>query len=150
MADLESKVLQAATGEKRLNPDEQRLYFGTFAERVVLSIPLEDSRLEDVQKHFSDILKELNGKYDTLSVKISPKLSVSNQVFYMKIAQELGNQATIVDEKNAQSPYGIIVHSNQAENVDNPLLSEQFPTQQKEIKEAPAKKGFLSKLFKKN
>lgn len=99
MADLESKVLQAATGEKRLNPDEQRLYFGTFAERVVLSIPLEDSRLEDVQKRFSDILKELNGKYDTLSVKISPKLSVSNQVFYMKIAQELGNQATIVDEK---------------------------------------------------
>ncbi len=129
MADLESKVLQAATGEKRLNPDEQRLYFGTFAERVVLSIPLED---------------------DTLSVKISPKLSVSNQVFYMKIAQELGNQATIVDEKNAQSPYGIIVHSNQAENVDTPLLSEQFPTQQKETKEAPAKKGFLSKLFKKN
>ena len=27
MTDLENKVLQAATGEKRLNPDEQRLYF---------------------------------------------------------------------------------------------------------------------------
>ena len=30
MTDLENKVLQAATGEKRLNPDEQRLYFGTL------------------------------------------------------------------------------------------------------------------------
>lgn len=149
MADLESKVLQAATGEKRLNPDEQRLYFGTFAERVVLSIPLEDSRLEDVQKRFSDILKELNGKYDTLSVKISPKLSVSNQVFYMKIAQEQNIQATIVDEKNAQSPYGIIVHSTKAENVANPLLSEQFPATAEKPKEAP-KKGFWSKLFNKD
>ncbi|WP_286783195.1 YueI family protein [Streptococcus sp. UBA4344] len=149
MTDLENKVLQAATGEKRLNPDEQRLYFGTFAERVVLSIPLEESRLEDVQNRFSDILGQLNKKYDTLLVKISPKLSVSNQMFYMKTAQELHIQATIVDEKNAQSPYGIIVHSNQAENVANPLLSDQFPISHNEPKEAP-KKGFWSKLFHKN
>ena len=46
MSELENKVLHAAAGEKRLNPDEQRLYFGTFAERVVLSIPVEDSRLK--------------------------------------------------------------------------------------------------------
>ncbi|MBJ7540266.1 YueI family protein [Streptococcus sp. SL1232] len=149
MTDLENKVLQAATGEKRLNPDEQRLYFGTFAERVVLSIPLEESRLEDVQNRFSDILGQLNKKYDTLLVKISPKLSVSNQMVYMKTAQELHIQATIVDEKNAQSPYGIIVHSNQAENVANPLLSDQFPISHNEPKEAP-KKGFWSKLFHKN
>lgn len=149
MTDLEHKVLQAATGEKRLKPDEQRLYFGTFAERVVLSIPLDESRLEDVHSRFSDILGELNKKYDTILVKISPKLSVSNQMFYMKVAQELHIQATIVDEKNAQSPYGIIVHSTQAENVANPLLSEQFPTNHKETKEAP-KKGFWSKIFHKD
>jgi len=94
MTDLENKVLQAATGEKRLNPDEQRLYFGTFAERVVLSIPLEDSRLEEVKNRFSDILGQLTKQYDTILVKISPKLYVSNQMFYMKIAQKQNIQAT--------------------------------------------------------
>ena len=99
MSDLESKVLHAAAGENRLNPDEQRRYFGTFAERVVLSIPLDDSRLEDTKERFEDILKHLASDYDTLFVKISPKLAVADQCYYMKIAQNLEIQATIVDEK---------------------------------------------------
>lgn len=149
MSDLENKVLRAAAGENRLNPDEQRRYLGTFAERVVLSIPLDDSRLEDTKARFEDILKRLTSAYDTLFVKISPKLAVADQCYYMKIAQSLGIQATIVDEKKAQSPYGIIVHSNQAETVDNPLLAVRFPQAHDKPKEAP-KKGFWSKLFKKD
>ncbi len=149
MSDLESKVLHAAAGEKRLNPDEQRLYFGTFAERVVLAIPLDDSRLANTKNRFEDILKALTEDYEVLFVKISPKLAVSDQCYYMKIAQNLQIQATIVDEKNAHSPYGIIVHSNQAENVDNPLLAVRFPQTHDKPKEAP-KKGFWSKLFNKN
>ena len=149
MSDLENKVLQAATGEKRLNPDEQRLYFGTFAERVVLSIPLNDSRLEDSKARFEDILKCLASDYDTLFVKISPKLTVADQCYYMKIAQSIEIQATIVDEKNAHSPYGIIVHSNQAENIDNPLLAVRFPQTYDKPKEAP-QKSFWSKLFNKD
>mgnify|MGYP007007660681 CR=1 FL=1 len=43
-------------------------------------------------------------------------------------------------KKNAHSPYGIIVHSNQAENVDNPLLAVRFPqthdNQKKPLKRA--------------
>ena len=149
MTDLSKEIMEKAHGGLKLNPDEQRLYFGTFAERVVLSIPLEDSRLEEVKNRFSDILGQLAKQYDTILVKISPKLSVSNQIFYMKIAQEQNMQATIVDEKNAQSPYGIIVHSTKAENVANPLLSEHFPTTPEKPKEAP-KKGFWSKLFNKD
>ena len=149
MTDLSKEIMEKANGGLKLNPDEQRLYFGTFAERVVLSIPLEDSRLEEVKNRFSDILGQLAKQYDTILVQISPKLSVSNQIFYMKIAQEQNMQATIVDEKNAQSPYGIIVHSTKAENVANPLLSEHFPTTPEKPKEAP-KKGFWSKLFNKD
>ena len=149
MSDLESKVLHAAAGENRLNPDEQRRYFGTFAERVVLSIPLDDSHLEDTKARCEDILKHLASDYDTLFVKISPKLAVADQCYYMKIAQNLEIQATIVDEKNVHSPYGIIVHSNQAENVDNPLLAVRFPQAHNKPKEAP-KKSFWSKLFNKD
>ena len=41
MTSLENKVLQCASGEKRLNPDELRQYFGTYAERVVLAVLLK-------------------------------------------------------------------------------------------------------------
>ena len=41
MTSLENKVLQCASGEKRLNPDELRQYFGTYEERVVLAVLLE-------------------------------------------------------------------------------------------------------------
>ena len=43
MTSLENKVLQCASGEKRLNPDELRQYFGTYAERVVLAVLLENA-----------------------------------------------------------------------------------------------------------
>lgn len=151
MSELENKVLHAAAGEKRLNPDEQRLYFGTFAERVVLSIPVEDSRLKATKGRFKGILKELSQEYTTLFVKISPSLSFADQCYYMKVAQNLSIQATIVDEKNAHSPYGIIVHSDKAENVDNPLLSVRFPQSVDEEKPQKANKsGFWSRLFHKD
>ena len=52
MTSLEKKVLQCASGEKRLKPDELRHYFGTYAERVVLAILLENAEKKTVMKEF--------------------------------------------------------------------------------------------------
>lgn len=123
MTDLETTVLQAATGERRLDPDQQRNYFGTFAERVVLVVLLEDSQTNAVKLNFESILQELSTKYTTLSLKISPNLSDSDQMFYFKIAQNIGLSATIVNESYAHSPYGLVVHSDKAENVSEPDFS---------------------------
>ena len=49
MTSLEDKVFQCASGEKRLNPDELRQYFGTYAERVVLAVLLEDQGLSNTE-----------------------------------------------------------------------------------------------------
>lgn len=57
MTSLENKVLQCASGEKRLNPDELRQYFGTYAERVVLAVLLENAEKKTVIDHFPQILK---------------------------------------------------------------------------------------------
>ena len=56
MTSLENKVLQCASGEKRLNPDELRQYFGTYAERVVLAVLLENAEKKTVIDHFPQIL----------------------------------------------------------------------------------------------
>ncbi len=149
MTSLENKVLQCASGEKRLNPDELRQYFGTYAERVVLAVLLENAEKKTVIDHFPQILKDLQAVYPNLSLKLSPKLADQIQFTYIKTAQALNISATIVDEAKAHSPYGLIVHSNQAENLDKVLFSELYPDilAPKETEPIPEKKGFFAKLF---
>ena len=109
MTSLEDKVFQCSSGEKRLNPDELRQYFGTYAERVVLAVLLEDAEKKIVIEHFPLILKKLLAVYPNLSLKLSPNLSDQTQFTYIKGAQTLNISATIVDEAKAHSPYGIVV-----------------------------------------
>ena len=103
MTSLENKVLQCASGEKRLNPDELRQYFGTYAERVVLAVLLENAEKKTVIDHFPQILKDLQAVYPNLSLKLSPKLADQIQFTYIKTAQALNISATIVDEAKAHS-----------------------------------------------
>ena len=96
MTSLEDKVFQCASGEKRLNPDELRQYFGTYAERVVLAVLLEDAEKKIVIEHFPLILKKLLAVYPNLSLKLSPNLSDQTQFTYIKGAQTLNISATIL------------------------------------------------------
>lgn len=149
MTSLEKKVLQCASGEKRLKPDELRHYFGTYAERVVLAILLENAEKKTVMEEFSKILKDLSSAYPHLSLKLSPNLADQTQFTYIKTAQALNISATIVDEAKAHSPYGIIVHSDKAENLDKVLFSEIHPDilAPQKTEQTVTKKGFFAKLF---
>lgn len=149
MTSLEKKVLQCASGEKRLKPDELRHYFGTYAERVVLAILLENAEKKTVMGEFPKILKDLSSAYPYLSLKLSPNLADQTQFTYIKTAQALNISATIVDEAKAHSPYGIIVHSDKAENLDKVLFSEIHPDilAPQKTEQTVTKKGFFAKLF---
>lgn len=149
MTSLEKKVLQCASGEKRLKPDELRHYFGTYAERVVLAILLENAEKKTVMEEFPKILKDLSLAYPHLSLKLSPNLADQTQFTYIETAQALNISATIVDEAKAHSPYGIIVHSDKAENLDKVLFSEIHPDilAPQKTEQAITKKGFFAKLF---
>jgi len=149
MTSLEDKVFQCASGEKRLNPDELRQYFGTYAERVVLAVLLENAENKIVIDHFPKILKDLLAIYPNLSLKLSPKLADQIQFTYIKAAQALNISATIVDEAKAHSPYGIVVHSDKAENLDKILFSELYPDilAPKQTEQIVEKRGFFTKLF---
>ncbi|EMB65151.1 hypothetical protein SMU26_07131 [Streptococcus mutans 3SN1] len=149
MTDLDKKILESAHGEHRLNPDEQRKYFGTFAERLVLSILLADAENQAILANFDQVLQDLKTKYDSLSLKISPKLSLTNQMLYMKKTQEAGLIATIVAEDKSDSPFGLLVHTDKTENIDNPDIKALYPqlfTNGKETGQ-PHKKTFWQKWF---
>ena len=85
----------------------------------------------------------------THSLKTRPPFPHRTQFTYIKTAQALNISATIVDEAKAHSPYGLIVHSNQAENLDKVLFSELYPDilAPSETEPILEKKGFFAKLF---
>ena len=54
-----------------------------------------------------------------------------------------------MDEAKAHSPYGIVVHSDKAENLDKILFSELYPDilAPKQTEQIVEKRGFFTKLF---
>lgn len=148
MNDLNTTILQKASGETRSNPDEQRLYMGTYRERVVLIVSFDDLSSEVVGNKFDTICQKLANSYSPLFLKLSPTLSDKQQISLLKIAQNFGITTAIIDEKVANCPFALVFHTDHAVNLEDIQLASQFPqlltgNEKKEEK----KPSFWKKLF---
>lgn len=144
---LEQTILEKASGERRFNPDQHRLYLGTLAERVILSVSLADASNPAIQNNFPTILESLQANHPDLQVKLSDLLDQKVSMTYLKTAQDLGITATIVAEDKAQSPYGIIVHGQEAVDIADPDVNKVFAQLLAPKEEKNDKKSFWKKLF---
>ncbi|WP_105157554.1 DUF1694 domain-containing protein [Streptococcus suis] len=148
MNDLNTTILQKASGETRLNPDEQRLYMGTYRERVVLLVSFDDLSSEVVGNRFDTICQKLANSYSPLFLKLSPALSDKQQISLMKLAQAHGITTSIIDEKIGQSPYAMVFHTDYAVDIEEIRLEVIFPNLiKKDEKKEDAKPSFWKKLF---
>lgn len=150
MKDINQLITEKASGACRLNPDEQKKFLETFAERVIATCSIEEANSPAVLDHFQEILTKITEEYQPVFVKISPRIETKPQIRYMKIAQELGCQTTIVSMDCENSPFGFVIHTDHLVNVEHKDLLEQFPTyfnSETQEKPAPKKAGFWSKLF---
>lgn len=148
MTDLHTTILQKASGETRLNPDEQRLYMGTYRERVVLLLTFEDLANELVISAFDTICQKLANSYMPLLLKLSPSLADKQQISLMKLAQAHGITASIIDEKIGQSPYALVFHTDHAINKEDISLATTFPNLVQTVeKKEDTKPSFWKKLF---
>lgn len=149
MTDLQKTILQKASGETRLDPDQQRLYMGTFRERVLLTISYSEAVSQDFQESFITICKELKISQSELFLKISPKLSDSHQIFFMKNARDEKIITTIVDENSSTSQFALIFHTDHALDIEDVSLAKRFPLllQKKNLVDETPKTGFWKKLF---
>lgn len=146
MTDLNKTILQKASGETRLDPDQQRLYMGTFRERVLLTFSFEEALDATIADQFPIICQDLLSHYSPLFLKISPRLVDSLKLNYLKQAQQLGITVTIVDEAAASSPYALVFHTDYAVNLEDQKLTNSFTPKEKEANGAP-KRSFWQKLF---
>ncbi|MGU7877419.1 DUF1694 domain-containing protein [Streptococcus suis] len=148
MNDLNTTILQKASGETRLNPDEQRLYMGTYRERVVLIVSFDDLSSEVVGNKFDTICQKLANSYSPLFLKLSPALSDKQQISLMKLAQAHGITTSIIDEKVSKSPYALVFHTDYAIDLEEINLEVIFPNLiKKEEKKEEQKPSFWKKLF---
>lgn len=150
MERLDDKLLQGALGEKRFNPDEQRHYLVTYAERVVLSLPLENAQDNRVKDYLESELPNLALIYQPLTLKISSLLAPNYQMLYMKLAKQYELATTIVTEKHMTSPFAFVLHTDHVVNLDETRL-EVILTQTEDSntidQPADKPKTFWQKLF---
>ncbi|HFH9947551.1 TPA: DUF1694 domain-containing protein [Streptococcus suis] len=148
MTDLHTTILQKASGETRLNPDQQRQYMGTYRERVVLVLTFDELVHENVNSRFDTICQKLASHYLPLFLKLSPSLSDKQQISLMKVAQTYGITSAIIDEKIGKSPYALVFHTDHAIDMEDISLATTFPNLVQTVeKKEDTKPSFWKKLF---
>ncbi len=139
--------MQQAAGGLKINPDEQRKFLNTFEERVIGLCSIEEANSQELEDHFKEILRQITQDYKPVLVKISPFIDSQKQIFYLKVTQNLGCEATIVAE-NCAAIFGLVIHTDCPTQIEEQELSAQFatllhPTPTKTEK----KSSFWKKLF---
>lgn len=148
MNDLHTTILQKASGETRINPDEQRLYMGTYRERVILVLSFDEANSNLLSQQFDAICHQLSTTYTPLFLKLSPSLSDHLHVKLMKSAQTYHITTTIIDEKLAQSPHALVFHTDHAIDKETIDLASVFPNLTENTDKKNDKKiSFWKKLF---
>lgn len=147
MTELNTTILQKASGENRLHPDEQRRYMNTFRERVVLVVEFSEATADGFRHNFASLCSDLQNQVQPLFVKLSPRLSDSLQISLLKEAQQAGLTASIVSEGDGASPYALVFHSDHALDKQDISLSSQVPQNTTSTEKSPEKLSFWSRLF---
>ena len=124
MTSLEDKVFQCASGEKRLNPDELRQYFGTYAERVVLAVLLENAEKKTRNRPLSaDFKRRYKPFTPTLVSSYRQSLSDQTQFTYIRARSSTRTFQQLSWTRPRPTHRTVLsVHSNQAENLDKDAI----------------------------
>ncbi|MFU2164547.1 DUF1694 domain-containing protein [Streptococcus pluranimalium] len=150
MSDLNQKIVERAAGNRVLNPDEQRYYLGTFGERVLVSIKLEDMTHKKILELFSTALNKEMIANNALKVIISSKVNDDKQLTLLKIAKDSGISATIIDDKQSTSPFGVIILTDHAVNRSETDLLTLLEEKSTEPETKNPKKSFFKRLLGKS
>ena len=146
MTDVNQKIMERASGNRVLNPDEQRRYLGTFKERVLVTITNDDIYNQNILPLFSQALDETQREVQPVKVTISSKIASDRQIALLTAAKQRGLAATIMDNKDSNSPYSVVIYTDHAVNRPETDILALFHQEAKETESKPSK-GFLKRLF---
>lgn len=143
---LQNRLDNAVSGNTpQINPDEQRKYLGTFAERVDFAIKKEDLNNEEAKQILE---KEINEHTDYQLI-LNGTLPQSAIMDYLKLASTNNIKFTQRNDKSYEkSPFGIVFASSEAINQENYIF---YPSKNNsnETKQPKKNKSFFAKIFNK-
>lgn len=145
--NVEQKLEKSMYGPPKVKPDEQKKYLGTFRERVVIAVANQYATQQKYQTIFKAKLTEDNQVFKSLTMKINDSIDIRVKIKYMKIAKALNIKSTVVSENisNNANAYAIVVHSDQAENIE--VIDIEKLNIDISKNNTPKKKNFFGKLF---
>ncbi|WP_138420929.1 YueI family protein [Aquibacillus sediminis] len=138
--DVDDYLQEGIYGAKETNPAERKAFLGTLRERVVLALTKGQvmkhkgvQQLDQAMKENPDSKLLLNGNVSFRYFKKYKQVASDNQINYKT-----------VNNKSAESDYGIVLTYDHAIDKENIFLQEENkeqPTKQKE------EKSLLQSLF---
>ena len=149
MTDINKALIEKSQGGLTLKPDEQRKFLETFEERVIAECSIDEANSTLIHSHFKEILQKISSDYQPVTVKISPAVTSQYQIFYLKIAKDLGCKATLVSSNCQNSPFGLVIHSDHPVKIAEKEILIQFSElfQSDLPQQAEKKPSFWKRLF---
>jgi uncharacterized protein YueI len=154
LADVNDRLEQGMYGPKKLNPDEQNKFMGTFRERVYLTMTIDEMKSEAYQNAFE---KELEADEDlNVAVSLNGEMDSSLQTKFMKICARHNKNYTLVNNNVSTDPdsFGLVLAGKDAVNIEKVDVAEKFPDafdliDSKDDEKHEKKPGVFGGLFKK-
>ncbi len=142
--NLEDYLKQGIYGPKEIKPDEKRKFLGTFRERVIIALFVEQLYENGIYKEVEEEMKNSRGAKLLLNGAV-PYRFLSK---YVKLANTHGLPFTIVEKKDAETDIGLVLAYDHAINKEDIFINRETTKEAKsEQKKEPGLKGFLKKLF---
>jgi len=149
MDKLQEHLDHALSGNKKIKPDEQQLFLGTFRERVFLTMTLKEIGVAINFEHFKQEVEKIKVQ-GNLFLKINGNVSDSLQMKYIKIASAAKVEFTIVNNNvgKEQADLALVLHGKEAINRATIDVGELYPQVASDTKQTqPAKKPFWKRFF---
>lgn len=121
MDDVNSRLEQGQQGNggPKINPDEQRLYLGTFRERVVAAV--KESKADDSQ--VQDELKARMTNWPDTTLLIDQDACGDAYINYLQMAVSTNHPYTLLSdfERTTQTddPYAVVLAAKSAVNQES-------------------------------
>lgn len=129
---VEDYIQEGIYGAKEIKKDEKKLYLGTYRERVVLALYHTQVRKSEMVKKVESLLK----KYPTCHFLFNGHIGYDAFKKYIELANKNNISYRIVNNQEADSPYGLVVTLDHAVDIETITIEEQTNTQEENKKKS--------------
>ncbi|WP_409299710.1 YueI family protein [Peribacillus sp. SCS-155] len=138
--NVDDYLQEGISGKKELKAEERRTFLGTYRERVIVALTEAQVRGQFVYPEISANIQKYHDSVLLLNANVEYKALAK----YIKVAQQHKISYKIVDNKEFQSHYGLVLAARQAVDKEVITVSEALSSVAK--KKQAKNTGFLSVL----